>query len=449
MEATIDQAEISKYPSYKDSGVEWLGEIPEHWKVKKLKFYGNVFPGISGKKGEDFNKEFSSGMKPYIPFTNICNNHKISDSNYHFVKIAEGEIQPKVLKNDLLFLMSSETLEDIAKCSIYLGSDPELYLNSFCKGFRISDPNLFPEFANFLFQGSSFRSYFSLAGRGFTRINLKQEYINNAPCLIPPLSEQAAITNFLDKKTALIDQAIQIKEKQIALLKERRQILIQQAVTRGLDPTVKLKNSGVEWIGMIPEHWDIKSNRTLYQERKEPGNDSLMILSVSIHSGVSEEEQSGEENIRGAIRIEDKTSYKLVMPNDITFNMMRAWQGGIGSVKVKGMVSPAYVVASPLKEINSDFFEYQYRTRDFIQQMDRNSKGITDFRKRLYWAEFKQLITVLPPFEEQKSIVSYIQILTSKMQTLITIKEKEIEKLKEYKATLINGAVTGKIKISY
>jgi len=111
-------------------------------------------------------------------------------------------------------------------------------------------------------------------------------------------------------------------------------------------------------------------------------------------------------------------------------------------------VSPAYVVAEPIENINSDFFEYQYRTPSFIQQMDRNSKGITDFRKRLYWNEFKQLKTILPPIQEQKEIVSYIENITLKIATAVSLKEKEIEKLKEYKASLINSAVTGKIKIN-
>jgi len=127
--------------------------------------------------------------------------------------------------------------------------------------------------------------------------------------------------------------------------------------------------------------------------------------------------------------------------------MMRAWQGAIGAVRVNGMVSPAYVVAEPIGPISADFFEYQYRTSGFIQQMDRFSKGITDFRKRLYWNEFKQLKTILPPLSEQKEIITYIETIKTKIATAISLKDQEIEKLKEYKASLINEVVTGKIKI--
>ncbi len=144
------------------------------------------------------------------------------------------------------------------------------------------------------------------------------------------------------------------------------------------------KYSGSEWIGEIPKDWKVVSNRALFTERNEAGNESLPILSVSIHTAVSNEELSEEDNIQGRNRIADKSNYKLVQPNDIVFNMMRAWQGAIGAVSIIGMVSPAYIVARPNNKIHSGFFEYQYRTVGFIQQIDKNSKGITDFRKRLY-----------------------------------------------------------------
>lgn len=175
MEKMIEDIRLERYPAYKDSGVEWIGSIPSSWNIKKLKFLGKIFSGISGKKGDDFSKEYSEGMKPFIPFTNICNNRIVSENQYQYVKLNKGEIQNKVQRNDILFLMSSETLEDIARSSIYLGENIELYLNSFCKGFRVNAPVVSPEYVNYLFLSSLYRNYFSLVGRGFTRINLKRE----------------------------------------------------------------------------------------------------------------------------------------------------------------------------------------------------------------------------------------------------------------------------------
>ncbi|MCI5139707.1 MAG: restriction endonuclease subunit S, partial [Candidatus Electrothrix sp. AR1] len=198
----------------------------------------------------------------------------------------------------------------------------------------------------------------------------------------------------------------------------------------------------------IPEDWKILPNKVLFQESKACGNDTLPLLSVSLHSGISSGELDDEENIRGKVKIEDKSSYKLVRPNYIAYNMMRAWQGAIGAVAVDGMVSPAYVVAVPNELINSVYFELQYRTSSFIQQMNRFSKGITDFRKRLYWNEFKQLNTIVPPLRVQEEIVDFIETKSKKIENSITLQQQQITKLKEYKTILIDNAVTGKIKVA-
>ncbi|MFV0467356.1 MAG: restriction endonuclease subunit S [Dysgonomonas sp.] len=215
----------------KHSGVEWIGEIPEGWEVKRLKFLGNIYSGISGKSGEDFSKENNGSMKPFVPFTNICNNLKIDVDQYQYVRISESENQNRVKKCDLLFLMSSETLEDIAKNSIYLGDDQELYLNSFCKGFRLHSDRALPEYVNYLLYSKPYRDYFSLVGRGFTRINLKQEYINDVYTILPPIEEQTAIVSFIEAQYTKVDKAIKLQGHQIEKLKELKSTLIDSAVT--------------------------------------------------------------------------------------------------------------------------------------------------------------------------------------------------------------------------
>jgi type I restriction enzyme S subunit len=215
----------------KDSGVEWIGEIPEHWEVKRLKYLGNTFAGITGKSGEDFTKEEKEGFKPFVPFTSIFSNEIIDTSKHQFVKIRENEGQNRVIKGDLLFLMSSETLEDIGKCSIYLGLENELYLNSFCKGFRFSNPIINAVFTNHLLQSFSYRHYFSLKGRGFTRINIKQEFVLAIPILIPPLSEQKEIASYIETASKKIETAINLKQQEIAKLKEYKSSLINGVVT--------------------------------------------------------------------------------------------------------------------------------------------------------------------------------------------------------------------------
>ena len=439
---------MQRYEKYKDSGVDWIGEIPEGWELRKLKFLGNIYAGINGKKGDDFSKEYSQGIKSFIPFTNICNNIKIDETKYQFVKIDGKENQNRVRKNDILFLMSSETLDDIAKNSIYLGNDDELYLNSFCKGFRISASNIFPEYINYLFLSTSYRNYFSLVGRGFTRINLKQEYINDVFTLLPPLLEQQTIATFLDDKTAKIDQTVGIKQKEIELLKERRQILIQKAVTKGLDDTVPLKDSGVDWIGEIPEHWEVRKVKYILKERNErssDGNEPLLMMSQTYGLVVRADYHSKYEVAKSS------EGNKVVRKGDLVFNKLKAHLGVFykSIIEFNGIVSPDYAVyysTGVLKDLK--FLELLFRNPKYINEFICKATGIVEGLIRLYTKDLFDIYVSIPPYQEQIEILKFLEEIEVKIAKAIFLKQQEIEKLKEYKTVLIDNVVTGKVQVS-
>jgi type I restriction enzyme S subunit len=433
---------MPKYEAYEDSGVKWIGEIPAHWGSTSSKRLLEM-PITDGPHSTP--QLFDEGI-PFISAEAIKNGVINFDSKRGYISEKDyQEFSRKYIpqRNDVYMVKSGATTGRVAKVE----TDEKFTIWSPLAVFRSKQSTLQSSFLYYFLSSPSFQKGIELSWSFGTQQNIGMGVLGNLPLCYPPLSEQTTITAFLDSKTAQIDQAMAIKEQQIALLKERKQILIQNAVTRGLSPDAPMRDSGVEWIGEIPEHWEILANRALFKERIEPGEDGLLLLSVSIHTAVSSEEIPEDENIRGRIKIEDKSKYNLVQPGDIVFNMMRAWQGAIGAVKVKGMVSPAYIIAVPNEKIVSSYFEYQYRCPEFIQQMDRNSKGITDFRKRLYWGEFKQLLTVVPPTEEQVAIVAHIEIESTKIDRAISLQQQQIDKLKEYKATLINNAVTGKVRV--
>lgn len=219
----------------KGSGVEWIGEIPSGWDIKKLKYIGNLYGGLTGKSGKDFNSEDSPHNKPFIPFTNIFNNVYISDNHFQYVNIEPDERQNRVIKNDLFFLMSSEDYDDLGKSSILTSEVDELYLNSFCKGFRVEDNKINPLFVNYQLLGNIHRKLISIEGKGFTRINLRQDKLNNTYMFIPPLQEQQQIVDYLDKETSKIDKLVAIESKRVKLLKEYRQSLISEVVTGKVD----------------------------------------------------------------------------------------------------------------------------------------------------------------------------------------------------------------------
>ena len=204
----------------------------------------------------------------------------------------------------------------------------------------------------------------------------------------------------------------------------------------------KYKDSGVGWLGEVPEHWNIKRLGAIFRQADEEGEDDLAILSVSIHDGVSDKELDEKEMDRKVTRSDDRSKYKKVQPGDLVYNMMRAWQGGFGSVAVLGMVSPAYVVARPISDFSTTFVEHLLRTPQAIEQMRRYSQGVTDFRLRLYWDEFKAINVVLPPRDEQTLITEFLDRETAKIDGLVGEQRRLIELLKEKRQAVISHAVT-------
>lgn len=452
---TVPKTTYDKYPAYKESGLEWLGEIPEHWGLNKLKFLGFLYSGLSGKKGDDFDKEKIDNMKPFIPFTNIFNNFYIDLEQFHYVRIDESENQNRVKKNDILFLMSSETLEDIGKNSIYLGENKEIYLNSFCKGFRITSIKLLPKFINYLLYSDTYRNYFSLEARGFTRINLKQEYVNNALAILPPIHEQQKIAEFLDEKTEKIDRAIAQKEKMIALLKERKQIIIQDLVTGkkvwNADKNTwtspeKTKDSGVEWIGEIPENWEVSKLKHSLKDTSERNRSDLPLLSITRELGVIKRDIEDTESNHNFIP-DDLSNYKVLKKGQFGMNKMKAWQGSYGISKYDGIVSPAYYTFDLKTNINPCFFHLAIRSKVYVPFFAAASDGVRIGQWDLNKSRMKEIPLVIPPLDEQQKAIEFIQVQTEKIEKAISMQEQQIEKLKELKSTLIDSAVTGKIKV--
>ncbi len=418
-----------RYEVYRDSDLEWLGEIPTHWNLLRNKY---LFKERVEKGFPDEPLLAATQAQGVVRKTDYDARTVEATKDFHLLKLVkEGD-----------FVISLRSFEGGIEYAYHQGIISPAY--------TVLTPRNQEEarYYKYFLKSPQFIQSLKLfvtgirEGQNIDYAKLSRSFL---PC--PPAHECIRIANFLDQKTAEVDEAIAKKQRLIKRLKEQKAILINQAVTKGLNPAAPMHDSGVEWIGKVPAHWEVKKNRELFVERKESGSELLPILTVSLHTGVSDTEQDETENIRSKVRIEDKTSYRRVYPGDIAFNMMRAWQGAIGVVKADGQVSPAYIIATPCKQIDGEYFEYQYRTASFIGQMDRFSKGITDFRKRLYWAEFKTLNTIVPPVDEQLEIVKEITEIASCTDKTVEIIAQEIERIKEFRAVIIAEAVTGKIRI--
>lgn len=457
-------ANYKPYPKYKDSGIPWLGEIPEHWEETKPKFIGYLFSGLSGKSGNDFSKDFVNGYKAYIPFTNIANNRNISLKNLHYVRINDNEKQNRVQKGDLFFLMSSENFEDIGKTALLKNEVEDVYLNSFCKGFRIINKNFDSNFLNYLFSADVNRKQLIIQARGFTRINLKIGKVNDLQLFVPAnIEEQTAIARFLDYKLAKINRFIQKKKQLIKLLNEQKAAIINQAVTKGIKSTdamhrvsTKMKDSGIEWLGEIPEHWEVRKLK--YVANCFPSN-------VDKHSNENEKQVRlcNYTDVYKNDYITDSMDLMLATATDEQIKKFTLLQGDViitkDSETANDIAVPAYVkepltnvvcgyhlsVLRPYETLYGEFLFRVLQCKEINIQFEVRSNGVTRVGLGVY--DLKNAKIPVPPINEQTEIVKYIFKETSTIYTTISTIEKEIALVEEYKTALIAEAVTGKIDV--
>ena len=441
---------MKRYDSYKDSGVEWMNKIPSNWEKSRIRMVGDLYGGLTGKKGSDFNDENNSSNKPFIPFTNIFNNTYISKDYFQYVNVEENENQNRVLKNDLFFLMSSESYEDLGKCSILLEDVDELYLNSFCKGYRIKDSKVYPLFLNYQLLGSLHKEMISIEGNGFTRINLRQDRLLDIPVFIPPFSEQQQIVSFLDTKTSLIDSLIEKTQRKIELLKEKRTSLINEVVTKGLNPNVEMKDSGVEWIGEIPSHWgrlplkqfgDVTLGKMLTSEDKGGYHLKPYLRSKNIQV-----ERVDISDMKEMWFSDSEVEKLKLEKGDLLFN-----EGGdVGRTCIwLNEIDECYIQNS----VNRVRFENDDERYFLHLSILYHSVGYYDSLvnrvsiPHLTKEKLESVTFLRPPLSEQQQIVEYLDEQTQLIDNTISIEVKRIELLKEYRQSLISEVVTGKRKV--
>jgi restriction endonuclease S subunit len=436
--------ERPKYEIYKNSGLKWLGKIPNHWELSRLKNVVFINPMVR------YPKEKFGFSVCFLPMESVESNGSV---HYRIKKRATNALNgfTNFVRNDLIFAKITPCFEngkgaclDQMPTKFGFGSTEFHVLrkrsNSIPKFiYFITKTHLFSELGKALMVGSA----------GQKRV--PTGFISNFPIALPTREEQIAIASFLDRKTAQIDRAVAIKEKQIALLRERKQILIQNAVTRGLDPDVPMRDSGVEWIGEIPGHWEV----TKVGRLADVSNGSTPSRDVERYwkNGTIPWISSGKVN-----------EFRIKTPSEwITENALRECSikicpkgtvlvGIVGQGKTRGTSALLEISAAinqnaaaiiPQKKLDSKYLHYF-----FIQAYEEvRNYGKGSNQAALNCEIVSSVKILLPPLEEQTAIVAHIETQSQKIDHAIALQQQQIEKLKEYKATLINSAVTGKIRV--
>ena len=430
-----------KYDAYKDSGVEWLGEIPKDWYIVRLKNISRVNPSNTSYI-KNINDEVC-----FLPMEAVETNGQVNFENKRIIKLVKNGFT-SFIRNDVLVAKITPCFEN-GKGALLNKMPTVLGFGSTEFHVLRAKNNIAPRFLYYITKSHGFMvlgEALMIGSAGQKRV--PTDFVQNFNVALPSNNEQENIIAFLDQKTAQIDQAIAIKEQQIALLNERKQIVIQQAVTKGLDPNVKMKDSGVEWIGQIPEHWTIKKLKYVLSERSDrsiKGDEPLLMMSqiygLVVRSDFHDKAEIASTNVGN----------KLVYCNDLVFNKLKAHLGVFFSSTHTfiGSVSPDYAVYYCKNYIeNSKFLEILFRNPLFIKQFIIRSTGVVEGLIRLYTSELFELKIAIPPVEEQKKILDFVEMQSNHFDEALSLLNKQIQKLKEYKTTLINDAVTGKIKVA-
>ena len=405
--------ELRIYPAYKPSGVDWLGDVPSHWEVRRLKSicrftYGDSLPA-GARENENVPVYGSNGKVGFHSSSNASGPCLIIGRKGSFGKV-------------------------------HYSSDPAFAIDTtFFVDQRFTDTNI--RWLYYLLLSLNLDA----VSKDSAVPGLSREDAYRQIGLCPPLPEQRAIARYLDHVDRRIQRYIEAKEKSIALLQEARQAIIHRAVTRGLDPSVPLKPSGVEWIGDVPAHWEIRRAKYLYHEvneRSSTGAEELM--SVSHKTGVTPRKKSVT-----MFRSETNVGYKLCRPGDIVINTMWAYMAALGVARQVGLVSPSYNVYRPIdgEEMNLDYIDPLLRTETYRTEYLVRSTGITVSRLRLYPDSFLDIPLLYPPVEEQAAIVAHLGKATAGIDAAIDNARRQVEFMTEYRASLIAHVVTGKLDV--
>ena len=424
-----------RYPAYKDSELEWIGEIPEHWAIKPIKTIASC------------NDETLPDSIPpdtpiqYVDISAVSHDKGITDAEPMTFGDAPSRARRKARVGDVIV----STVRTYLKAVAFVDETHAdcVYSTGFAV-LRARREQLNPEYLKWLVLNELLIQAIESHSEGLSYPAIKASELVNLKSVVPSLPEQQHIASVLDHQTARIDALIAKKTRFIELLNEKHSALITHAVTKGLNANVKTKDSGVAWLGQVPEHWELLRAKRLFSERDErstTGHEEL--LTVSHLTGVT---PRVEKDVN-MFEAETTEGYKICYAGDLVINTMWAWMGAMGTSRQTGLVSPSYNVYTPTHRLEPEFIDLLVRMPIFATEVRRFSKGIWSSRLRLYPEAFFEVELPVPPRIEQQTIVAKVRVETHRINALIEKTRRSIDLLKERRSALITAAVTGQIDV--
>ena len=421
---------MERYSSYKDSGVSWIGDIPEHWEVKQLRSFLTLF----SEKGHGDAQLLSVTREQGV----IERDKEDQEENHNFVP-ADLSGYKYIEKGDFA-INKMKAWQGSYAVSEYNGIVSPAYFTCKLKGVN-------KDFFSKAIRSKVYVPFFTQYSKGIRvgQWDLNPNALKSIPFFLPTPDEQSVIVKYIDDKTSNIDAYVADKEKEIELLQELKQKTIADAVTKGLNPDAKMKDSGISWIGEIPEHWETYRFAIICKSKSICNCEEEELLSVYLDRGVIR--FSDDSSKRTNPTSKDLSKYQLVEEGDFVLNNQQAWRGSVGVSRYRGIVSPAYFIFELSSIINRNFANYMFRSSAYVSYYYICSKGIGSIQRNLDWNSLKQQKMAIPPLDEQRAIVYYIEEKCQKIDKLASELQSEIDYLKEYKQRLIADCVTGQVNV--
>lgn len=414
----------------KDSGIEWVGDIPDNWEVNKTKYNFQYKKEIAGTKCKDYDRLA-------LTMNNVVKRSKDDNSG---LQPKEFETYQIIRQNELVFKLID--LQNVSTSRV--GLSPYVGLVSPAYIILRATGKVLPPYAEKYFYVLWKNQIFNSLGDDGVRSNLGKEDLLNIPMPIPPIDEQERIAGFLDKKCGEIDGLIADIKTQVQTLEQYKRSVITEAVTKGLNPSAEMKESGVDYIGIMPIEWRLLKLKYILSEiniRSKTGEEDL--LSVSQYRGVI----LATENRMRTMQAESLIGYKLVQINDLVFNKLNPSLARFGCSAYNGITSPDFAVYRPNNFAITKYLEYLLKTDKYAMQYARMAGGVGDGFSRLYTNQLYEIKVALPKLSEQKEIVDYLDNKCAQIDELISAKQSQIEMLESYKKSLIYEYVTGKKEV--
>jgi type I restriction enzyme S subunit len=431
---------MKKYDNYKDSGVEWFGEIPSHWNVQKLKINTKIKTGYTPLTSDEDN--FSDEGTIWVKPDNLKLFEPIIDSKE---KVSDlGVKHQNIIQKGSVLLCCIGTIGKFGVAGVDLLTNQQI--NSIT--FKDKLTNEYGKYLVFSFEDE----LNSLANGNVVRI-LNTTSLGNIKTPIPSQEEQTQIANYLDHKTNQIDNLISKKQQFITLLQEERIAVINQAVTKGLDPKVKMKDSGIEWLGEIPEHWGVTRLANFGEFLKGRGITKADLteegISVVLYGDIYTKYNIKTEKLVRKTSIENAKNAIQIFNGDLLFTASGETKEDIGKCIVftgnEESVASGDVVIFRQNSNDSLFLGYVFNSYNVVNQKARLSKG--EIVVHIYSSQLRNIHFALPSLEEQIEIRKHIDLKIEEILDIISKAQQEIELLKEYKTALISEVVTGKVDV--